>query len=585
MRIAIIKKDKCFPRRCSLECQKYCPVNRMGKECIIIQDKALIVEELCTGCGICTKRCPFGAIQIINLPQALKESPVFRYGKNAFELFRLPIPQKGLVVGILGANGIGKSTTLEILAGLLKLNFGGSENISKEEIIKRFRGSELQNYFKQLFDKKVKISYKPQYIDLIPEKFKGKAIELLSKAGSKKQILELAKEIGLSNDVLNRDVKHLSGGELQKTAIMACILKQADLYLFDEPASYLDVKERVRIAKIIRKLALNGKQVLVVEHDLVILDYLADLVHLLFGKSACYGIISHPLSAKKGVNVYLDGYLRDENIRFRDSPIKFEHQLAGKKQDLVLFSKWPGFSKKLGKFSLEVEPSEIHNKEIVGIVGANATGKTTFMKLLAGLIKPDTGKISQKLKISYKEQYLKPKKGITILQALSKITKDVNKQDYKLSILRPLELEQLMNHTLDSLSGGELQRVAIASCLSHKADLYLLDEPSNYLDVEQRLQAARTIQKVIKDKDAAALVIDHDMLFVNFISDRLMVFDGEPAVSGKAHQIKSVKEGMNHFLKELGITLRKDVDTRRPRVNKDGSQKDRLQKQKQQYYL
>jgi ATP-binding cassette, sub-family E, member 1 len=583
-RLAIVKRSECNPRKCSHECEKYCPVNRTGKECIIVEDTAKIAEELCTGCGICPKKCPFDAIQIINLPQQLKEAPVFRYGKNAFELFRLPIPQKGLVVGILGANGIGKSTALEILAGLLKPNLGKFKTeLLQKEIIDSFKGTELQAYFTKLFSKKIKVSYKPQYIDLIPERFKGKVMELLSKAGSKTEIEKLSKEINIKT-ILNRKIEQLSGGELQKVAIAAAVLKDADLYLFDEPASYLDIKERVRVAKVIRKLSEKGKNVIVVEHDLIILDYLTDLVHILFGKTAAYGVVSHPLSAKNGVNTYLDGYLKDENIRFRDQAIKFEHHMLDKKQDRIIFTSWPELKKKLGTFKLEVESSEIHTREVVGIVGANAIGKTTFMKMIAGQLKPDSGKINKKLKISYKEQYIKATKGVTVLATLSSITKEVMTQHYKLEILQPLELEHLLNHKLTDLSGGELQRVAIAACLSRKADLYLLDEPSTYLDVEQRLAAARTIQRSIKNKEAAALVIDHDMLFVNFISDRLMVFEGEPAKQGKAKQIKTVKDGMNHFLKELDITLRKEPSTHRPRVNQLGSQKDKSQRKKNQFY-
>ncbi len=583
-RIAILKRADCNPKKCSHECEKYCPVNRTGKECIIIDETAKIAEELCTGCGICPKKCPFDAIQIVNLPHQLKEKPVFRYGKNAFELFRLPVPQKGQVVGILGSNGIGKSTALEMLAGLLKPNLGQFEKeLLEKEIIDSFKGTELQAYFTKLFSKKISVSYKPQYIDLIPKKFKGKVIDLLSKAGSKKQIDEISKEINIGA-IINRKIEQLSGGELQKVAIAAAVLKEADLYLFDEPASYLDVKESVRVAKVIRTLAEKGKHVIVVEHDLIILDYLADLIHILFGQMAAYGVVSHPLSAKNGVNTYLDGYLRDENIRFRTQSIKFDHSAAGRSQDLIVFTKWPALKKKLGTFNLEIEPSEIHKKEIVGIVGANAIGKTTFMKMIAGQLKPDSGKIPAKLKISYKEQYLKPQKGVTVMSALSSVTKEIMTQKFKLDILRPLEIEHLMNHKLDELSGGELQRVAIAACLARKADFYLLDEPSTYLDVEQRLQAARAIQKVIKDREAAALVIDHDLLFINYVSDRLMVFDGTPAKKGKANKIQTVKAGMNHFLKELDITLRKDPSTHRPRVNQPGSQKDKVQRKQNKFY-
>jgi len=118
-RIAVVERSKCHPVKCGgYLCAKVCPVNRGGKDCIIqgSDNKAQISETLCIDCGICIKKCPFKAINIINLPHVLTQDPVFRYGVNKFELFRLPIPHEGKVVGLLGANGVGKTTTIGKLA-------------------------------------------------------------------------------------------------------------------------------------------------------------------------------------------------------------------------------------------------------------------------------------------------------------------------------------------------------------------------------------------------------------------------------------------------------------------------------------
>jgi len=560
-------------------------MNRAGKECITFADnKAVIDESLCSGCGICPKKCPFGAIDIINLPAKLKEKPVHRYGENAFELFRLPIPKKGQLVGLLGANGIGKTTALELLSGKIKPNLNQLDKApSNDEVIHFFKGSELQAYYTNLFAKKTKVSYKPQYIDKVAKVFKETVKSMLNKFGSASEVKRIAKSLGV-DAVLNRKVSQLSGGELQKATIAAALLKDADLYFFDEPASYLDVKERVNMAKVLRDKASNN-DVLAVEHDLIILDYLTDHVHILFGQKAAYGVVSHPLSSKEGINTYLGGYLRDENIRFRPEPIKFG--AGGKKEELELeeYIKWPKIEATLGDFKLTVEASKLAKKQVVGIVGANGIGKTTFVKILAGLVKPKKGNVLKKVKISYKPQHIVAEKGHTVRSILGSTGKIASSQGFRVDVIEPLQLDVLMEKDLITLSGGELQKVAVAVCLARQADLYLLDEPSTYLDVEQRLMASQAIQKVARDREVAVLVVDHDLMFVNYVSDKAMVFSGKPAKKGLAKSICAVDVAMNEFLKELGITCRKDPETGRPRVNKEGSVKDKAQKRSGKYYL
>ncbi|MFQ6105831.1 MAG: ribosome biogenesis/translation initiation ATPase RLI [Candidatus Hydrothermarchaeaceae archaeon] len=579
MRIAVVDFDRCQPKKCMTECVKYCPGVRIGDETVVLNEKdgkPVISEELCSGCGICIKKCPFRAISIIGLADELEEDIIHQYGPNSFRLFRLPYPAENSVTGLIGQNGIGKTTIVNILAGRLTPNLGNLEESSKERVIEYFSGTQFQDYFSRLYEGSASAVYKPQCVDSLPQVIRGKVGEILEDVGDKGSVDKIASKLELLS-VLGRGIKEVSGGELQRVAIAASLLKEGDVYIFDEPSSYLDVRQRLNVGKIIRELA-KDKRVIVVEHDLIVLDYLADYINVIYGKAGAYGIVSHPRVVRQGINVYLDGYMREENIRFRKEPVRFEVRAPSKGWKGGALLKFENLKKSYNGFVLNVKGGEISRGAVVGVLGPNATGKTTFVKMLAGVIKPDSGKMSMNVKVSYKPQYIKPEPGKTVLEALSESSKISDE------IIKPLELEFLLERRLEDLSGGELQKVAIASCLGRDADIYLLDEPSAYLDVEQRLSTAKMIRRVMEKKDTTGIVVDHDILFTDYISDMVMVFYGEPGVRGFSTEPLSMKDGMNAFLKDIKITFRRDIDTGRPRANKAGSRKDVEQKKKGDYY-
>lgn len=590
VRIAVVDRDKCKFKDCQKECYRFCPVVRVGSPCITFGEDGypIISETLCIGCGICVKKCPFKAITIINLPEEFKEDIVHQYGPNMFRLYRMIVPKFRKVSGLIGPNGAGKSTALKILAGKIKPNLGNYEKPPDwDEIIEYFKGSELQAYFTRLANDKLKIVFKPQYITEIPSIIKGNVNELLQKADERGKIDEIKDILELAN-IWDRKVSLLSGGELQKIAIAAVFLRDADVYIFDEPSSYLDVRERIRVAKLIHSLSTIGKTVIIVEHDLAVLDYLSDYVSIVYGKPGAYGIISLPYSVRNGINIYLDGMIPEENIRFRDEPIRFSVtaslESSWSSEDILL--EYPELMKSLDGFTLHTSAGVIHKGEIIGILGPNGIGKTTFVKLLAGIIKPDNIELKlEGLKVAYKPQYLKADFSGTVRMFLRKVVGDrLHDTSYLTMVLRPLDIKRIMDQDIKTLSGGELQRVAIAATLGRDADLYLLDEPSAYLDVEERFAMAKIVRRVVKSRNAAAFIVEHDLIVQDLISDSMIVFSGKPGIEGFATTPLDLRTAMNKFLKDVDITFRRDPQTGRPRVNKEGSRLDRYQKQIGEFY-
>ena len=590
-RIAVIDYDSCNPLKCgNWFCESVCPVNRSGKECIIHEgeNQPTISEDLCIGCGLCLfpKGCPFDAISIINL-QIDPGPPIHQFGQNLFRLHGLPQVASQKVTGIVGRNGTGKTTALKILSGEMTPNLGDYAKPGDwKDVQSFFRGREIGEYFSKVSAQKVRVSIKPQAVDMLPKAVRGNVRELLAKADERRKLNGVIRELNLEN-VMERQIHQLSGGELQKVALAASYLKGADLWFVDEPSSFLDIRERLRAATFIKGHTDANTASLVVEHDFILLDYLSDQVFICTGKPAVYGLFSHAKNSREGLNEYLAGYLKEENLRFRDHGIQFYQHAFRDAKKTKKSAQWPDLEKKLGDFSLKVGAGTTFKGEVIGILGANGIGKTTFMKMLTGEIKADNTDIDLRVSVAYKPQYLeKWRTKQTVALAFAEVRKIPSEDELAANIWRPLEIQPLLEKTMDSLSGGELQRVAIGLALAQTGDLVLLDEPSAFLDIEQRLASAKAIRDVADKREATVLVIDHDLSYIDAISDRLIVFTGEPAVHGQSKGVLPMEDGFNTLLHEMGVTLRRDKgEFRRPRINKPGSVLDREQKSENRYYF
>jgi ATP-binding cassette, sub-family E, member 1 len=588
-RVAVLDEELCQPKKCGLECIVYCPVNKTGGECIVQRPedgKAVISEELCTGCGICIKKCPFDAIVIVNLAKEIGEHKIHQYGINSFRLYHIPILKKGSVIGLLGRNGIGKSTLLNILSGNIKPNLGNYDSDVKwDEIIRTFQGTELKSHFEKISSGTLRTSIKPQMVQLIPKAFKGTTEELLKKYDERGFIDSVIDQLSLSNS-LDRSVSELSGGELQRLAVAIAANREADYYFFDEPSSYNDIYQRLAVARTIKQLANDGKSVMVVEHDLTLLDYLSDYIHILYGEPGAYGIVAPIQGTRVGINSFLNGFIPTENVRFREKSFKFDG--SNKNEELIAdepLTKFSNLTKSFPSFKLNVVSGLIRKGEIVGLVGANSLGKTTFMKIITGIEKPDTGQIDIRASLSYKPQYLENDYDGSIESLLSVAYQGpIEGSTMEQQILVPMGIKKLYDKKVDTLSGGELQKVAVCCALLRPADIYALDEPSAFLDVEDRINIAKFLHRFVKSQGKSAIIVDHDMQLIDLVADSLMIFSGSPAEQGFVGSPLKKDVGMNKFLEDLSITYRRDENTGRPRINKLGGRLDRAQKNSGDYY-
>ena len=388
--------------------------------------------------------------------------------------------------------------------------------------------------------------------------------------------------------VTDREIGVLSGGELQRFAIALVCVQQADVYMFDEPSSYLDVKQRLTAARTIRELLRDDDYVIVVEHDLSVLDYLSDFICVLYGRPAVYGVVTLPSSVREGINIFLDGNIPTENLRFREESLTFRIAEAGEDYmvDRAREFDYPAMKKTLGGFNLTVDTGSFTDSEIIVMMGENGTGKTTFCKMLAGVEKPDGNQKVPQMNISMKPQKITPKFQGTVRQLFFKRIKAafLNPQ-FQTDVYKPLKLDDFIDQEVQNLSGGELQRVAIVLALGLPADIYLIDEPSAYLDSEQRIIAARVIKRFIMHNKKTAFVVEHDFIMATYLADRVIVFDGQPSIKARANTPESLLSGCNSFLQNLDITFRRDPNTFRPRINKYQSQNDQQQKLAGNYFF
>lgn len=613
-RIAIVNQSLCKPEKCNKECIKICPPQKQGKQVIDIEDIGIgkekeqhkfltdkrkiakIVENLCIGCNLCVKSCPFNAIKIVNLPAEVPNNIINRYGVNGFKLYNFPLIKQNTITGIIGQNGIGKTTIIDILSNNIKPNFEQfNRSFSDKEIILKFRGTSLQNYFDDLYKNKLKISIKYQKIKQFVKNYEHMIVEdyiQLYSIQSNEHFNNLNIQL-----LFGKTLNVLSGGELQKLLCWLIASIDSDVYIFDEPSNFLDIKQRLEISKVIMSLKNVGKYVILIEHDLSIMDYIVDELFIVYGEPSMYGIVSTPLTTLEGINSYLDGYINSQNIRFRKEEFNLK-PLNDVFDDSVDYEKMNSYNNCVNYsedtvtydgFKLNIPNGSIKLNSLNVILGENGLGKTTFVNWLS---KKFTS-FSSKEQIPNILKYMKTDGTFpTVFELLEQEIK-INLTDalFKSRIIKPLNINNILNNKLNELSGGEMQKIMILLCLGKNADVYLIDEPSANLDIETRLIIIKIIKNFMS-YDKCVFIIEHDIMISVSLSQEpysKILLVSASHLSSNEIKISNISEpmsfgdGINMFLRTLNITMRTS-NHNRPRINKYNSRLDNEQKMGGNYY-
>jgi ATP-binding cassette, sub-family E, member 1 len=187
-------------------------------------------------------------------------------------------------------------------------------------------------------------------------------------------------------------------------------------------------------------------------------------------------------------------------------------------------------------------------------------------------------------KVSFKPQQVEfPKRRVHRILS-DQLGSIIYTQEFKQQFLSPLGISNLMDKWANKLSGGESQRLAIVICLGKRREIYLLDEPSANLDVEQRLIVSKLIKRLAMNDKKTIFVIEHDLTMAVYLADRIITFTGKPGIATTASEPLTVEDGINSFLKELNITVKVDPKRHRIKINRFNSSKDKDQKKIGKYY-
>lgn len=434
--------------------------------------------------------------------------------------------KKGECILLCGKSGCGKSTLLKLINGIIPEFYDGDIcgsvrvngiNTFTTEIheLSKFVGSVFQNPKTQF--------YTTNTTDEIAFGLENYGIDT---EAINKRIIEVEKDLRLER-LMNKNIFNLSGGEKQKIAIASTYALSPEIFVLDEPSSSLDIKSMKELSQTIENLKAMGKTIIIAEHRLW---YLKDIVD-----RAIYmedGKIIREYNMEEIEKLSEDERLKTglrhssyKDINLVNNEESFNEESSLEIRNLIF--------KRNARTILSIDNLKFSYGNIIGIVGENGIGKSTFAKIVCGLYKTNDEEILKDNRRFNRRNRIK--ESLLVMQEVNYqlftdtvfdeilLTSKIRDKNIVNTYLKDMELENIIDRNPHTLSGGQKQRVIILSALLSGKKILFFDEPTSGLDYRNMKIVAKNIKKV-KKKDRLILIISHDIEFLESVCDSIVEF-------------------------------------------------------------